>query len=161
MTDEKRKLCVWVPDNLYQDVMKAGYEGPTSAVTEGLKMLASAYKWDLDEKEDTTDYSYSKDQIDRYIGSTSKYLKDIFSRNTPNYYILLVEKNEELNNEVERLNESLQKAPDPIELAELRTTVTGLKKLLEEKDKRIEDLTKAVDMLSVFANYFKTLNQNK
>jgi hypothetical protein len=49
---------------------------------------------------------------------------------------------------------------DPVDLAELRVNLT-LTKILEDKYYRIEGLTKAIDMLNVFANYFKTVSQNK
>jgi molecular chaperone GrpE (heat shock protein) len=155
MPEDKRKLCVWVPEGLYEDVIEAGYDGPTSAVTQGFKLLMLFNKRDLENKLDT-------------------YLKSDESKNNPTWgglfrYLInedtedskLLTENEELKKEVERLTEALQKSPSQVELVELRVKNEGLEKLLEEKDKRIEDLTKAVDILSVFANYFKTLNQNK
>jgi len=39
----------------------------------------------------------------------------------------------------------------------IQTAYDGIQRLTEEKDKRIEDLTKEVEMLNVFAHYFKTV----
>jgi Arc/MetJ-type ribon-helix-helix transcriptional regulator len=39
----------------------------------------------------------------------------------------------------------------------IQTAYDGTQRLIEEKDKRIDDLTKEVEMLNVFAHYFKTV----
>jgi hypothetical protein len=39
MPEDKRKLCVWVPADLYGNVINAGYTSPTSAVTKGFEGL--------------------------------------------------------------------------------------------------------------------------
>jgi len=61
-----------------------------------------------------------------------------------------------LKKEIERLTDIIDRAPDPVELAEVRAHFEGLQRLLEEKDKRIEDLTREVTTLNGFAHYFKT-----
>lgn len=156
MQENKRKLCVWVPEELYKEVLEAGYDKPTYAVTEGFKLLAGAGKTDVCNFFLNRLLNSSDDDINNYIGSLkSKKMVD------PTLVPTLLAKNKELKKEVEKLTEALQKAQNPVELVELRANVIGLQKLLEEKDKRIEDLTKLVEMLNVFANYFKILNQNK
>lgn len=69
-----------------------------------------------------------------------------------------------LQAQVETLEEKLSEAPDPVELAEVRAHFEGLQRLTEEKDKRINDLTreveglqKQVETLNVFAHYFKSV----
>src|SRR5208283_3816302 len=62
-----------------------------------------------------------------------------------------------LKKEIERLTNIIDEAPDPVELAEMKGNFTGMQKLLEEKDKRIEDLTREVETLNVFAHYFKAV----
>jgi len=59
-------------------------------------------------------------------------------------------------------------APDPIKLAEVRAHFEGLQKLLDEKDKRIGDLTREIEglketnnTLNVFAHYFKSVDFKK
>ena len=46
-------------------------------------------------------------------------------------------------------------APDPIELVKLQGRNEGLNLLIEEKNKRIEGLTREVGTLNGFAHYFK------
>lgn len=62
-----------------------------------------------------------------------------------------------LRKEIERLTNIIDKAPDPVELAEMKGNFTGMQRLLEEKDKRIQDLTREVETLNVFAHYFKNV----
>jgi predicted RNase H-like nuclease (RuvC/YqgF family) len=47
-------------------------------------------------------------------------------------------------------------APDPLELARLQERNEGLNLVIAEKEKRIEDLTREVSRLDMFAHYFKT-----
>jgi len=59
--------------------------------------------------------------------------------------------------EIQRLHSVIQAAPDPLELAEMKGNYTGMQRLLEEKDKRIDDLTREVETLNAFAHYFKNV----
>ncbi|HZY25495.1 MAG TPA: hypothetical protein VFE71_06685 [Bacteroidales bacterium] len=69
-----------------------------------------------------------------------------------------------LQNQIKILEEQLSKAPDPVELVEVRAHFEGLQKLLEEKTKTIdilnrevEGLQKEVERLDMFAHYFKSV----
>jgi len=64
-----------------------------------------------------------------------------------------------LKKEIDRLTIALQEALDPVELAEIRANFTGIQRLLEGKDKRIEDLTREVETLNLFAHYFKNVGR--
>ena len=57
--------------------------------------------------------------------------------------------------EIQRLTLELQK--NVTDLQVMQATFEGIQRLTEEKDKRIEDLTKEVEMLNVFVHYFKTV----
>jgi len=57
--------------------------------------------------------------------------------------------------EIQRLTLELQK--NVTDLQVMQATFEGIQRLTEEKDKRIDDLTKEVEMLNVFAHYFKTV----
>jgi Arc/MetJ-type ribon-helix-helix transcriptional regulator len=59
------------------------------------------------------------------------------------------------DNEVQKLTLELQK--NVTELEVMRATFEGIQRLTEEKDKRIDDLTKEVETLNVFAHYFKNV----
>ena len=39
MSEDKRKLCIWVPAELYGNIVTAGYTSPTIAVIKGLEKL--------------------------------------------------------------------------------------------------------------------------
>jgi len=57
--------------------------------------------------------------------------------------------------EIQRLTLELQK--NVTDLQVMQATFDGIQRLTEEKDKRIDDLTREVEMLNVFAHYFKTV----
>ena len=46
MQEKKRKISVWVPSELYDSVLHAGYTSPTNAVIQGFKMLTRAQSED-------------------------------------------------------------------------------------------------------------------
>jgi len=110
MPDNKRKLCVWVPDNLYSNVVNAGYVSPTSAVIQGFERLLAD---DTCQQETSTIIA--------------------------NYTNLLTE-NSDLKKEIERLSSALLGAPKQIELIELRANHIGIQRLVEEKDELIRNL---------------------
>ena len=62
-----------------------------------------------------------------------------------------------LNSEIERLQAVIMGAPDPLELARLQERNEGLKLLIEEKEKRIQELTQYKEDIGAFANYFKNI----
>jgi tetratricopeptide (TPR) repeat protein len=159
MSENKRKICVWVPDDLYNNVIKVGFSGPTSAVIQGLELLWTEKQGELKFK-NKWNQETSGESYEAFVNLLKESMYNLSNNSIADHTDLLAE-NTKLKNEVERLTEALQKAPDPVELAELRANLTDLERLLEEKDKRIEDLTKAIDMLNVFANYFQTVSQNK
>ena len=110
MPEDKRKLCVWVPDNLYSNVVNAGYTSPTSAVIQGFERLLGDNKCQQE---------------------TSTIMA--------NYTNLLAE-NSNLKKEIERLNTALLDAPKQVELVELRANLMGIQRLLEDKDDLIRSL---------------------
>jgi hypothetical protein len=130
MSDAKRKISAWIPAALYDEIEKAGYKSPTVAVTKGLELLVRTQNGDIPET----------------IGDIPETIGDIPG----------TEKNY-LRKEIERLTNIIDKAPDPVELAEMKGNFTGMQRLLEEKDKRIQDLTREVETLNVFAHYFKNV----
>jgi chromosome segregation ATPase len=63
----------------------------------------------------------------------------------------------EKSTEILRLQNVIQELPDRSDLAELKGLYEGKLQLIEEKDKRIEDLSKEVERLDMFAHYFKNV----
>jgi Arc/MetJ-type ribon-helix-helix transcriptional regulator len=59
------------------------------------------------------------------------------------------------DSEIQRLTLELQK--NVTDLRVMQATFEGIQRLTEEKDKRIDDLTKEVETLNVFAHYFKNV----
>jgi predicted RNase H-like nuclease (RuvC/YqgF family) len=59
---------------------------------------------------------------------------------------------------IKSLEEKLANSLDPVEIAEVRAHFEGLQSLVEEKDKRIDDLTREAETLNVFAHYFKNVD---
>jgi predicted RNase H-like nuclease (RuvC/YqgF family) len=59
------------------------------------------------------------------------------------------------DNELQKLTLELQK--NVSELQVMHATCEGIQRLTEEKDKRIEDLTREVGTLNGFAHYFKNV----
>lgn len=57
------------------------------------------------------------------------------------------------------LSTALQEALDPVELAEIRANFTGIQRLLEGKDKRIEEFAQEVETFNVFAHHFKNVGR--
>jgi chromosome segregation ATPase len=58
--------------------------------------------------------------------------------------------------EIQKLQSVIRDAPDPIELAKLHERNEGLNLLIEEKEKRILELTQYKEDLGAFANYFRS-----
>jgi len=64
---------------------------------------------------------------------------------------------ETLNDEISRLKNIVMETPDPIELIKLQERNEGLNLLINEKNKRIEELTQYKEDISAFAHYFKNV----
>ena len=101
MQEEKRKISVWVPVVLYDNVLQVGYTSPTQAVIQGFEMLIQAQREESPEA--------IRGQMQAIRGQMQAEI------NT-------------LKNEIVRLNISLQEAPDPIELTELRVRSEEMEK---------------------------------
>ncbi|MDR3492873.1 MAG: hypothetical protein P4M12_12685, partial [Gammaproteobacteria bacterium] len=54
-----------------------------------------------------------------------------------------------LQNQIKILEEQLSKAPDPVELIEVRAHFEGIQRLTEEKDKQIEEKNQHIETLKI------------
>lgn len=111
MPEEKRKISVWVPDALYDSVLQAGYTSPTQAVIQGFEALVQT------QSEESLEAV--KEQMQAIRGQMQAEIDN-------------------LKIEIIRLNTSLQEAPDPKEVIELRARH-------EESGKHIETLKKELE----------------
>jgi len=137
MREGQKRVNVYIPDDLYSLVLNSEYN-MTEAIITGLTKLLEPVREGVDSK---IDVSTKEDS-----GTSSTEL--VVS----------------LQNQIKILEEQLSKAPDPVELVEVRAHFEGLQKLLEEKTKTIdilnrevEGLQKEVERLDMFAHYFKSV----
>jgi predicted RNase H-like nuclease (RuvC/YqgF family) len=157
MPETKRKICVWVSTDMYNNVVSAGYDSPTVAVIKGFELL-------LSEEERRKDAG-NLEQIAAQITAENNNLKnDIERLNTsikaapdPMELMKLRTRVEDKDRHIETLKAELEKAPDSVEFTKVQERLEGLQRLTEEKDKRIEDLTREIETLNVFAHYFKNV----
>src|SRR5665647_3277191 len=108
MSDTKRKISAWIPSALYDDIEKAGYTSPTIAVTKGLELLVKKQAGDIPE--------------------TSGHKAETIGDTCETFRRQLETERESLKNEIEKLKASLQEAPDPVELAQLRARYEELER---------------------------------
>lgn len=158
MPDEIRipvnaKIPKSLHDSLLAAVEAGTYKDKTACITEALEKLLDNTQEEaqnsiivLQEKE----HKIQKLQNEIQTKCTEIQNKDTEIQNYKN-----VLQNKE--NEIQKLQNVIQEAPDPLELAEMKGNFTGMQKLLEEKDKRIEDLTREIETLNLFAHYFKNI----
>jgi TolA-binding protein len=111
MQEQKRKISVWVPSELYDSVLYAGYTSPTNAVIQGFEMLTRAQSED------------SPEEVRRQMQVIRRQMQAEIDT---------------LKNEIERLNASLQEAPDPTEFIEIRARSRELERHNETLKKELE-----------------------
>lgn len=148
MPDENRhKINCWIPESLWEKVEFLGYDSPTKATIAGYEALIE--KAQIQEERERLE---NKREI---LGNIQEHLG-----NDPG---ILGKQLEEAQKQITILEDRLSKAPDPVELIEIRAHFEGLQKLIEEKERlieekeeRIKDLTREVTTLNGFAHYFKT-----
>ncbi len=171
MPEEKRKLNAWVPVSLYSKLENAEYDNITQALIKALEKFfedpqeaitghtqdIEGYKQDIEIL--AAENTQLKENIAGYQKDIEGYEKDLeriqeeYKQDTIGYK----ENIKYLNSEIERLKDVIQEAPDPLELARLQERNQGIKLLLDEKEKRIQELTQYKEDIGAFANYFKNI----
>ncbi len=151
MPDEIRiPVNAKIPKSLHDSILAAveaeQYKDKTACITEALEKLFNNTQ---EEAQDNTEALQEK-EIE--IQNLQAVLQEK-STEIQNYKSVLQEK----ESEIRRLQSVIQEAPDPFELAEMKGSYAVTQRLLEEKDKRIEDLTREVSRLDMFAHYFKNV----
>lgn len=156
----KSSISAKIPTELYEDVQGAikeeKYTSNTECIIEGLKLLLrnpnqedSELKTLLQEKEKEIqilqeEVNRSKAEIQALHEEVKRSKEEVNSIK------------EDYTRKIKDLEESLRKAPDPVELADIKARFDERQTLLEEKDKRITGLEREVNNLNGFAHYFKT-----
>ena len=136
--EEKHKINVWIPESLWKQIERMGYGSPTKATIAAYESLA------IHEEKGSNQEALGSSQEEK-LPELEKQIMD------------LENSNREKSAEILRLRGVIQEAPDPLELARLHERNEGLNLVIAEKEKRIEDLTREVSRLDMFAHYFKNV----
>src|SRR5665647_817650 len=167
--EEKIRVNARIPKSLY-DYVCSEYDNVSQAINEGLEKLRELKNSEMSYKADNS-IQASHTLADNIIPEHTDAIQT--SHTLANNVIQdLTATTEEqktriedykaqitaLNAEITRLKNTIMETPDPIELAKLQERNEGLNMLIEEKDKRIEDLTREVGTLNGFAHYFKNVD---
>jgi predicted RNase H-like nuclease (RuvC/YqgF family) len=132
----QKKIQCWIPLETWDKIVSMGYTSPTIAVTKAFEKLL----------EEHHEYHIASPEIPDISPETYKRDIEGYKENI-----------KMLNREIERLQTVIMEAPDPLEVARLQERNEGLKLLLEEKEKRIMELTQYKEDIGAFANYFKNV----
>lgn len=108
MPETKRKICVWVSTDMYDNVVNAGYDSPTVAVIKGFELLLG--------EEERRENAGEIEQVAAQLKASNSNLKM----------------------EMEKLNTALKNAPDTDELIELKVRTEELKAHNETLKKELE-----------------------
>jgi chromosome segregation ATPase len=176
MPETKRKICVWVPTDMYDNVVSAGYDSPTVAVLKGFELLLgeeecrkNAGKMETFTAQLTSENSNLKNEIERlnqFLKQTPdpKELIDLKVRSEELEKLNETLKDEKqkvesnLNKEIEKLNIAMQNVPDPKDLIELRVRSEELQKHIETlKEERERAERDKEDLKVTYANYFSQI----
>jgi hypothetical protein len=130
----QKKIQAWIPLEMWDKIVSLGYTSPTVAVTKAFEKLIE------DPREDPES-----------IPKVSP-MYPLESLDIPTYKARI----EEAQRQIKNLEERLKGAPDREELIKLQVTNEGLKSLLEEREKRIEEINSHYENIKSFANYFKS-----
>jgi hypothetical protein len=130
----QKKIQAWIPLEMWDKIVSLGYNSPTIAVTKAFEKLL----------EDSLEDPYGIPNV-----SPKGPLESL---DIPTYKARI----EEAQRQIKNLEERLKGAPDREELIKLQVTNEGLKSLLEEREKRIEEINSHYENIKSFANYFKS-----
>jgi Arc/MetJ-type ribon-helix-helix transcriptional regulator len=146
-----------IPKSLHDSLVAAveadKFKDKTTCITEALEKLL--YNTQEEMQDNTSVLREMEMEIQKLQTEIQlKYVVTQSSENEIQNYKNVLQNKE---SEIHRLQNVIREAPDSVEFAEARANLTGLQRLTEEKDKRIDDLTKEVETLNVFAHYFKNV----
>jgi hypothetical protein len=165
MTDvEMKKVSAWIPQDTLIKLEEKGYQNRAEAIRLGLECLIRESNVEGIKNPMESNMEDIRNPMESNIEDIKNPMESIgIQYEIHKARIEELERRNEternyLKKEIERLNALLHETPDPVELAEVRAHFEGLQRLTEEKDKRIDDLTREVETLNVFAHYFKNVD---
>lgn len=143
----QKKIQCWIPLETWDKIVSLGYTSPTIAVTKAFeKLLEEPIEVPLEDPLVSPENPHVSPEIPGI--SPEGYKRDIEGYK---------ETIKALNSEIERLQAVIMEAPDPIELVRLQAHNEGLQMVLEERNKRIEELNEHKENMSRLADYFKNV----
>ena len=162
MQEAKKKIGAWIPITLYEDIEKAGYTSFTVAVIKGLELLLREhYGNNLDTIGNNSGTSGDKFKaIGNNLGTNWEQLEtenvslkseidklniSLQETREPVELLQLRARSEELQKKITDLEANLRKAPAPVDTAKTQERLEGLQVVLDEKNNRINDLTKEIE----------------
>lgn len=141
--EEKHKINVWIPESLWKQIESFGYDSPTKATIAAFEALA--LQEDIGSSQEATESN--QEEIKKCQEEIGKYQEIVI----PN----LEKQIEETQRKIKDLEENLRKAPNPVELAQLRIRSEELEKhnstLKGDLDKAERDKE---DLKTTYNNYF-------
>jgi vacuolar-type H+-ATPase subunit I/STV1 len=162
MQEAKKKIGAWIPVTLYDGIEKAGYTSFTVAVTKGLELLlrehygnnlgtngnnlgTSGDKFGEIGNISGTNWEQLETENKRLKSEIEKLNVSLQETREPVELLQLRVRSEELEKEITDLEANLRKAPDPVDTAKTQERLEGFQVVLEEKNNRINDLTKEIE----------------
>lgn len=132
MQQKKKQITARIPEDLYYRC-NALYPNVTDAVIAGLELLCNA------DRNADCNASEVNCNADCNAGEAACNADCNADRNANKILII------NLQTQIKDLENKLSQAPDPIELAKVQAHFEGLKLLLEERDKRIDEIKQEKD----------------
>jgi soluble cytochrome b562 len=155
MPEKKKKICVWVSNDMYNDVVNAGYDSPTTAVLKGFELILGEEerRKNVGELEQiaaqlTADVSNLKNENERLNTALTE---------VPNPMELAQMRNrsEEFEKQIHALEESLRNAPEISEFSRLRARLEELEKHNQTLKGELEEAKRdKEDLKTTYNNYF-------
>ena len=155
MQEAKKKIGAWIPVTLYDYIEKAGYTSFTVAVIKGLELLLREHygnnlgtfgdKFGATGNNLGTNWEQLETENMSLKSEIEKLNISLQETREPVELLQLRARSEELQKKITDLEANLRKAPDPVDTAKTQERLEGLQVVLEEKNNRINDLTKEIE----------------
>jgi len=150
----KSSISAKIPTELYEAVQEAikqeKYTSNTECIIKGLNLLLR------NPDQENTEEELLLQEKEKEV----KNLQEEVNRSKEEVRVLHEEVNrskENSLNQIKSLEESLSKAPDLVEFAQLQARYEGLQEIIRQKDEMIYILKQTNETLNTFAHYFKSL----
>jgi hypothetical protein len=158
----QKKIQCWIPLETWDKIVSLGYTSPTIAVTKAFeKLLEDPQHIPNGSPIYPQEFHIDPSEIPNRSSDIPDGSPEILElkATTEEQNVRIEEykaQAQSLNAEISRLKTIVMEAPDPVDLVRLQERNDGLNLLLEEKEKRIIELTQYKEDIGAFANYFKS-----